>query len=163
MDMDSYKKVLIAGIVFTVFSNTDSYANPIDKRIPFRNNILHRGMMDYSDEEAKSVYELLVYFIAELAIMEKKKKIGRWPLWSSPFALFYSNNCSNFSAADLSELFRKWLQISIVVQIRAWSALPDTVLFIWRSHCCCSRFLFSNMLLDTRFPRESAYIHIIQR
>ena len=26
-------------------------------------------MMDYSDEEAKSVYELLVYFIAELAIM----------------------------------------------------------------------------------------------
>jgi hypothetical protein len=69
MDMDSYKKVLIAGIVFTVFSNTDSYANPIDKRIPFRNNILHRGMMDYSDEEAKSVYELLVYFIAELAIM----------------------------------------------------------------------------------------------
>ena len=69
MDLDSYKKVLIAGIVFTVFSNTDNYTNPIDKRIPFRNNILHRGMMDYSDEEAKSVYELLVYFIAELAIM----------------------------------------------------------------------------------------------
>lgn len=69
MDTDSYKKVLIAGIVFTIFSNTDSYANPIDKRIPFRNNILHRGMMDYSDEEAKSVYELLVYFIAELATM----------------------------------------------------------------------------------------------
>ena len=46
MDMDSYQKVLIAGIVFTVFSNTDSYSNPIDKRIPFRNNILHRGMMD---------------------------------------------------------------------------------------------------------------------
>ncbi|MBR4291779.1 MAG: hypothetical protein IKT52_14250 [Oscillospiraceae bacterium] len=69
MDLDSYKKVLIAGVVFTVFSNTDSYTNPIDKRIPFRNNILHRGMMDYSDEDAKSVYELLVYFIAELAIM----------------------------------------------------------------------------------------------
>lgn len=69
MDMDSYKKVLIAGIVFTVFYNTDSYVNPIDKRIPFRNNILHRGMMDDSDEEAKSVYELLVFFIAELAIM----------------------------------------------------------------------------------------------
>ena len=69
MDMDSYKKVLIAGIVFTVFSNTDNYTNPIDRRIPFRNNILHRGMMDYSDEDAKSVYELLVYFIAELAIM----------------------------------------------------------------------------------------------
>ena len=70
MDIDSYKKVLIAGIVFTVFSNTDSYTSPIDMRIPFRNNILHRGMMDYSDADAKNVYELLVYFIAELAIME---------------------------------------------------------------------------------------------
>ena len=69
MDMESYKKVLIAGIVFTVFSNTDSYTNQIDRRIPFRNNILHRGMMDYSDADAKNVYELLVYFIAELAIM----------------------------------------------------------------------------------------------
>ena len=68
MDSDSYKKVLIAGIVFVVFSNTDKYSNPIDKRIPFRNNILHRGMIDYSDEEAKNVYELLVYFIAELAL-----------------------------------------------------------------------------------------------
>lgn len=70
MDIDSYKKVLIAGIVFTVFSNTDSYTSPIDMRIPFRNNILHRDMMDYSDADAKNVYELLVYFIAELAIME---------------------------------------------------------------------------------------------
>ena len=69
MDMDSYKKILTAGIVFTVFSNTDNYKNAIDKRIPFRNNILHRGMLDYSDEDSKSVYELLVYFIAELTIM----------------------------------------------------------------------------------------------
>lgn len=69
MDMESYKKVLITGIVFIVFSNTDSYTNPIDMRIPFRNNILHRGMIDYSDTDTKNVYELLVYFIAELAIM----------------------------------------------------------------------------------------------
>lgn len=73
MDMVSYRKVLIAGIVFIVFSNTDNYTNTIDKRIPFRNNILHRGMLEYSSVDAKCVYELLVYFIAELAKMETEK------------------------------------------------------------------------------------------
>lgn len=71
MEMESFKKVLITGIVFIIFSNTDKYSNSIDKRIPFRNNILHRGMLDYSDDEAQSAYELLVYFIGEFAIITK--------------------------------------------------------------------------------------------
>lgn len=71
MEMESYTKILLAGIVFVVFSDTDNYKNGIDKRIPFRNNILHRGVMIYSDEEIKQAYELLVYFIAELSLMEK--------------------------------------------------------------------------------------------
>lgn len=71
MEMESYTKILLAGIVFVVFSDTDNYKNEIDKRIPFRNNILHRGVMIYSDEEIKEAYELLVYFIAELSLIEK--------------------------------------------------------------------------------------------
>lgn len=71
MEMESYTKILLAGIVFVVFSDTDNYKNEIDKRIPFRNNILHRGVMIYSDEEIEQAYELLVYFIAELSLMEK--------------------------------------------------------------------------------------------
>lgn len=71
MEMESYTKILLAGIVFVVFSDTDNYKNEIDKRIPFRNNILHRGVMIYSDEEIKQAYELLVYFIAELSLVEK--------------------------------------------------------------------------------------------
>ena len=41
--------------------------------------------------------------------------------------LRYSNICSSFSAAVLSELFRKWLYMSVVVLVRAWPALPATV------------------------------------
>ena len=52
---------------------------------------------------------------------------GRWPLWSPPFVLRYSNICSSFSAAVLSELFRKWLYMSVVVLVRACPALPATV------------------------------------
>ena len=66
MEMESYKKILLAGIVYIIFSNTDNYTGAIEKRIPFRNNILHRGTMSYSEEEINEAYELLVYFISEL-------------------------------------------------------------------------------------------------
>ena len=66
IDSESCKKVLIAGIVFIVFSNTDKYKNGINKKIPFRNHILHRGMLDYTDDDALKAYEILVYFIAQL-------------------------------------------------------------------------------------------------
>ena len=72
MEIESYKKLIIGGIVFIVFSNTDKYNGEIDKRIPFRNNILHRGMINYTDNESKIAYETLVYFIAELAIVAEK-------------------------------------------------------------------------------------------
>lgn len=71
MEMESYKKILLAGIVYIVFSNTDSYKREIEKRIPFRNNILHRGTMSCSEEEINASYELLVYFISELDRMKR--------------------------------------------------------------------------------------------
>ena len=70
MELENYRKILLAGIVFIVFSNTDNYKNEIIMRIPFRNNILHRGTMAYSDDDIKEAYEILVYFIAELTMME---------------------------------------------------------------------------------------------
>lgn len=70
MEMENYRKILLAGIVFIVFSNTDNYKSELDMRIPFRNNILHRGTMSYSDNDIKEAYETLVYFIAELTLME---------------------------------------------------------------------------------------------
>ena len=45
---------------------------------------------------------------------------------TAPFC-FYLNSFSIFSAAVLSEFLRKWLNISIVVPVRAWLALPATV------------------------------------
>mgnify|MGYP007024197191 FL=1 len=71
MELGNYRKILLAGIVFIVFSNTDNYKNQIDKRIPFRNNILHRGTMAYSDDDINEAYEILVYFIAALTLMEE--------------------------------------------------------------------------------------------
>ena len=71
MESGNYRKILLAGIVFIVFSNTDSYKNQIDKRIPFRNNILHRGTMAYSDDDINEAYEILVYFIAALTLLEE--------------------------------------------------------------------------------------------
>ena len=65
MESKSYKKLALAGIVFVVYSNTDNYKK-IDKRIPFRNNILHRGVISYSDKEIKKSYELLVYFLSKI-------------------------------------------------------------------------------------------------
>jgi hypothetical protein len=72
MEMKNYRKILLAAIVFIVFSNTDNYKNEIDMRIPFRNNILHRGTLAYSDNDIKEAYEILVYFIAELTMMEER-------------------------------------------------------------------------------------------
>lgn len=70
MEMESYAKVLLAGIVFIVFSNVDSYENDVDRRIPFRNYILHRGAMSYSEEEIKKAYETLVFFISQMVLLE---------------------------------------------------------------------------------------------
>ena len=71
----------------------------------------------------------------------------------------YSNNCSNFSAAVLSELFRKWVYMSVVVLVLACPALPETVtsgtpaaicivIFVCRSECTvrCGRPASSQIL-----------------
>ncbi len=70
MKLKSYSTLMLAGIVFIVFSNTDDYKKEFDKRIPFRNHILHRGVMCYSDGDIKEAYDLLVYFISEIAVIE---------------------------------------------------------------------------------------------
>lgn len=71
IEMESCRKILLAGVIFIVFSNTDRYKQNIDKRIPFRNNIVHRGTLSYSDDEVRTAYEVLVYFIYELEVMGK--------------------------------------------------------------------------------------------
>lgn len=53
-----------------VFANTDEFTK-IDKRLPFRNNILHRGIIDYSDEDVNIAYETLLIFIAHVIDMNE--------------------------------------------------------------------------------------------
>ena len=40
MSSESVGKLYVMGITYVVFANTDAYTKEIDKRIPFRNNIL---------------------------------------------------------------------------------------------------------------------------
>lgn len=68
MKISNFQIIFLAAIVSIVFSNTDGYKNKIDMRIPFRNNILHRGTMAYSDIDIKKVYEILVYFISNITL-----------------------------------------------------------------------------------------------
>ena len=72
MELHNLGKIFLAGIVYIVFSNTDNYKGEIDKNIPFRNNLLHRGAIGYSDDEIRKAYEILVYFIAECIIISEK-------------------------------------------------------------------------------------------
>lgn len=60
------------GITYVVFANTDAYTKEIDKRIPFRNNILHNGIVEYGTDDIHSAYELLVEFISMLVFIKKQ-------------------------------------------------------------------------------------------
>ena len=64
-----YKTVLLA-ITNVVFANTDNFTS-VDKRLPFRNNILHRGIVDYSDEEVDIAYKTLLIFVAHIIQMNE--------------------------------------------------------------------------------------------
>ena len=64
---DTIRYVLVMGVVFIIFSCTDKYKNALDKKVPFRNNILHRGILDYSPGDLDVLYRTLVYFAAELS------------------------------------------------------------------------------------------------
>lgn len=70
--MDSknlYRTVLLA-ITNVVFANTDNFTN-IDRRLPFRNNILHRGLVDYTNIEVDTAYETLLIFVAHIMQMNE--------------------------------------------------------------------------------------------
>lgn len=71
MSAESLSKVYVYGICSIVFANTDSFDIPIDKRIPFRNNILHNGILSYSDGDLKTAYEVLTDFVDALVVMKK--------------------------------------------------------------------------------------------
>lgn len=70
MDTENLYKTVLLAITNVVFANTDNFTN-IDKRLPFRNNILHRGLIDYSDEEVNIAYETLLIFVAHIIQMHE--------------------------------------------------------------------------------------------
>ena len=81
------------------------------------------------------------------------------------FFMFYSNICSSFSAAVLSELFRKWLYISVVVLVLAWPARPATVTSGTPAASCIafiseksntqkSRIFVTDLLITNRLCRQ---------
>jgi len=71
MSAESVGKIYVLAVTYIVFAATDHYTEEIDKRIPFRNNILHNGIVMYSDEEVDIVYELLVDLIEILMIAKE--------------------------------------------------------------------------------------------
>lgn len=70
MDNENLYKTVLLAITNVVFANTDSFTS-IDKRLPFRNNILHRGIVDYSDEEVDIAYKTLLIFVAHIIQMNE--------------------------------------------------------------------------------------------
>ncbi len=62
MKASGFAIVFIAAIVYIVFARTETFSF-IDSRIPFRNNILHNGVLGYSDEDVEAAYDLLVKYI----------------------------------------------------------------------------------------------------
>ena len=55
--------IVIVAICFVVFSGTDYYQSAIDRRIPFRNEIIHNGTLAYNDKEIEEAYDILVDYI----------------------------------------------------------------------------------------------------
>ncbi len=70
MDIENLYKTVLLAITNVVFANTDNFTI-IDKRLPFRNNILHRGIIDYSDEEVDIAYKTLLIFVAYIIQMNE--------------------------------------------------------------------------------------------
>lgn len=63
MTSESFGKVFVLAVVYIVFANTNSYTEIIDTRLPFRNNILHNGIVMYGNDDIDLAYELLVDLI----------------------------------------------------------------------------------------------------
>ena len=73
MSAESIGKIYVLAVTYIIFANTDAYTDEIDKRIPFRNNILHNGIVMYSDEDIDAAYDLLLGLI-EILITELKNR-----------------------------------------------------------------------------------------
>lgn len=70
MSAESLAKVHVYGIHSIIYAGTDFFEGNIDKRLPFRNNILHNGILDYADEDISVAYEVLSDFIDALVILK---------------------------------------------------------------------------------------------
>jgi hypothetical protein len=69
---ESLGRIFVLAVTYIVFANTDSFSEEIDKRIPFRNNILHNGTIMYNDEDIDVAYKLLVDFIEMLICVKDR-------------------------------------------------------------------------------------------
>ena len=67
-DLKSYYTIIVFAIAHVIFANNDNFT-VIDKRLPFRNNILHRGIMEYSSNDIDSAYAYLCECITILLII----------------------------------------------------------------------------------------------
>ena len=72
MSVESLGKIYVLAVTYIVFANTDSYTEEIDRRMPFRNNILHNGILAYSDENINVAYELLIDLIGILIYLKEQ-------------------------------------------------------------------------------------------
>ena len=72
MSAESIGKIYVLAVMYIIFANTDAYTDEIDKRIPFRNNILHNGIVMYSDKDIDVAYELLLGLIEILITVEEQ-------------------------------------------------------------------------------------------
>lgn len=75
MSAENLAKIYVLAVTYIIFARTDNYTEEIDKRIPFRNNILHNGIVLYSDEEVSIAYELLVDLI-EILLQVNRSMYG---------------------------------------------------------------------------------------
>lgn len=66
----NYARIFLMGIVKVIYANTDKFEHTLDKRIPFRNHILHHGIVEYMDEEIETMYLVLISFFEKIVECE---------------------------------------------------------------------------------------------
>lgn len=67
----NYRRIYLIGISKVLYANTDNFKEEIDKSLPFRNNILHQGIVGYSDDEIENLYYVLLCFFSRLTECKK--------------------------------------------------------------------------------------------
>jgi hypothetical protein len=72
MSVESLGKIYVLAVMYIVFANTSKYTDTIDKRMPFRNNILHNGIVMYSDEDIDVAYDLMINLIEILLVIKEQ-------------------------------------------------------------------------------------------